>query len=101
MLHFFAPQSTFLAPNINAFSKRTILILLEARKMVTMPPLAILFALLGSTFAQSCDPSIYVEKIHSWNKVEMTIRSDLAFDIWLGSKPAAWCTMHPDTFKIT
>merc|ERR1712037_31415 len=38
-------------------------------QLVTMmPPLAILFALLGSTFAQSCDPSIYVEKIHSWNK---------------------------------
>merc|ERR1712168_857153 len=37
-------------------------------RMVTTPPLAILFALLGSTLAQSCDPSIYVEKIHSWNK---------------------------------
>merc|ERR1719464_34145 len=37
--------------------------------MVTMPPFAtILFALLGSTLAQSCDPSIYVEKIHYWNK---------------------------------
>jgi len=46
-----------------------ILILLESSRMVTiMTPLAFLLALLGSTFAQSCDPSIYVEKIHAWNK---------------------------------
>jgi len=36
--------------------------------MVSTSPLAILFALLGSTLAQSCDPSIFVEKIHAWNK---------------------------------
>ena len=37
--------------------------------------LAILFVFLGTTAAQSssssCDSSIYVEKIHSWNKVDV------------------------------
>merc|ERR1712105_167458 len=44
-------------------------ILIESSKMVsTTSPLALLFALLGSTLAQSCDPAIFVEKIHAWNK---------------------------------
>ena len=52
-----------------------------------MTPLAFLLALLGSTFAQSCDPSIYVEKIHAWNKVGISMRADLIMILCI----------HPDT----